>query len=500
MLKGLITLAITAGAAGAVYLAVQYKPPVKQAQNRRPGTDFPVPVVVGVAKRTDIPVYFDGVGTAKALNTVTVKPQVDGKIMSLSFKEGQDVKKGQLLAKIDPTTYQAQVDQAAARKALSEVQLANAKRDLARYSQLSANVVAQKTQDTQRAAVDQLEAQIKADAAAIANLKAFVDWTNVTAPIDGRTGIRLVDEGNLVRASDAGLVTISQLQPISVLFTLPQQQLAQVNRSMAQGALTVETIDSDNKTALDKGVVRVVDNQVDQTTGTVRLKAELPNEKMQLWPGQFINIRLLVDTLKDVVVVPSQALQRGPAGPFVYVAGTDDVVKVRPVTLGLQTELQTVVTKGIEPEERVVTTGFGRLKDGAKIQAAPQGEQPPAGSAPSATPPATGGATSQAPSSSGGQGGGKGEGRRRREGSDAASGTASGAAAAAQGGGASDVRTACRVDAETLCPGAEREARRACMESNKDKLSEGCKSALRAAFGASAGGTPAGGNTAKAQP
>ena len=471
MFKGLITLAIAAGAAGAVYMAMQYKPVVKQGQNRRGGVDFPVPVVVGMATKTDVPVFFDGVGTAKALNTVTVKPQVDGKILSLAFKEGQDVKKGQLLAKIDPTTYQAQVDQAAARKALSEVQLANAKRDMARYAKMSTDYVAQKTVDTQKATVDQLEAQIKSDAAAIANLKAFVDWTNVTAPIDGRTGIRLVDEGNLVRAGDAGIVTISQLQPIAVLFTLPQQQLAQVNRSMAQGALTVETIDSDNKTVLDQGTVRVVDNQVDQATGTVRLKAELPNANMQLWPGQFINIRLRVDTLKDVVVVPSQALQRGPSGPFVYVAGSDDTVKVRPVTLGLQTELQTVVTKGVDANERVVTTGFGRLKDGSKIQAGMPGEGPPSSA------PAAAGATPSEPSP-------KGEGRRRREGADGAGGSA----ASASGGGG-DVRTACRADVETLCPNAERgEARRACMESNRDKLSEGCKIALRAAAGASAAG------------
>jgi membrane fusion protein, multidrug efflux system len=470
ILKGLVSLAIVAGAAGAVYMAVQYKPAVKQAQGRRGGGDFPVPVVVGSATRTDIPVYFDGVGTAKALNTVTVKPQVDGKILSLAFKEGQDVKKGQLLAKIDPTTYQAQVDQAVARKTLSEVQLANAKRDMARYAKISSDFVAQKTVDTQKATVDQLEAQIKSDAAAIANLKAFVDWTNVTAPIDGRTGIRLVDEGNLVRAGDAGIVTISQLQPITVLFTLPQQQLAQVNRSMAQAALKVETIESDSKTVLDTGMVSVVDNQVDQSTGTVRLKAEMPNQKMQLWPGQFINVRLLVDTLKSVVVVPTQALQRGPTGPFVYVAGPDDVVKVRPVTLGLQTELQTVVTKGVEPGERVVTAGFGRLKDGSKIQVGTSGEGTTGGT------PVGSGATSEAPAK-----GEKGDGRRRREGGE------SGAGAAAATTGGSDVRTACRADAETHCPTAERgEARRVCMETNKAKLSEGCKAALQAMSGGTA--------------
>lgn len=463
MLKGLISLAIAAGAAGAVYMAFQYQPSVKAPQRARAGGNIPVPVVAGTATRTDVPVYFDGVGTARALNTVTVKPQVDGKILSLAFKEGQDVKKGQLLAKIDPTTYQAQVDQAVARRALSEVQLANAKRDLARYAQLSANVVAQKTLDTQRATVDQLEAQIKADTAAIANLKAFVEWTNVTAPIDGRAGIRLVDEGNLVRAGDAGIVTISQLKPISVIFTLPQQQLSQVNRAMQQGPLTAETIDSDNKTVLDTGSVQVVDNQVDQSTGTVRLKAEMPNASMQLWPGQFVNIRLLVDTLRNVVVVPTQALQRGPSGPFVYVIGADDSASVRQVTVGLQSELQTVVTKGVEAGERVVTTGFGRLKEGSKVVTSVPTEQP-AGHQDKSGPP-----SASAPGNRGQRA--SGETRARTVG----------------GGGGSDVRTACRADVEALCPGAERgETRRACMETNRDKLSESCRSAIRAVMGAAA--------------
>jgi membrane fusion protein, multidrug efflux system len=467
LMKGLVTFGIAAGAAAAMYVSYQYKPAAKQAQNRRPGTDFPVPVTVGTAKRADVPVYFDGVGTAKALNTVTVKPQVDGKIMSLTFKEGQDVKKGQLLAKIDPTTYQAQVDQAVAKKALSEVQLANAKRDMARYAKISSDFVAQKTVDTQKASVDQLEAQLKADAAAIANLKAFVDWTSVTAPIDGRTGLRLVDEGNLVRAGDAGIVTISQLKPMAVLFTLPQQQLGQVNRSLAQGALSVEAVDSDAKTILDRGTLSVVDNQVDQTTGTVRLKAEMPNGTMQLWPGQFVNVRLLVETLKGVVVIPSQALQRGPSGTFVYVVTGEDKAGVRSVTLGLQTELQTVVTKGIEADERVVTAGFGRLKDGSKVQVGAPGE-----GGPSSAPVAPASVSSEAPAK-------KGEGRGRPEGG--------GGAAAASGGG-SDVRTACRADVEAHCPTAERgDARRACMETNKEKLSAGCKAALLAA--SSAGGT-----------
>ena len=462
--KGLITLAIAVAAVGAVYVSYQYKPAVKQAQNRRPGADFPVPVTFGMAKRTSVPVYFDGVGTAKALNTVIVKPQVDGKIMTLAFKEGQDVKKGDLITKIDPTSYQAALEQAQAKRALTEATLANAKRDLERYANVSALAVAVKTLDTQKALVLQTQAQLKADDAAIAAAKAFVDWTNVTAPIAGRTGLRLVDEGNLVRAGDAGIVTISQLQPIAVLFTLPQQQLAQVNRSLAQGTLAVEAVEGDTKTVLDRGSLSVVDNQVDQSTGTVRLKAEMPNGTMQLWPGQFVNVRLLVETLKDVVVIPSQALQRGPTGAFVYVVGTGDTVSVRPVTLGLQAELQTVVTKGIEADERVVTAGFGRLKEGAKVQAAPQGDgaAPANGDSGAPTP-----GPSAAVKGKGGGGGGAGV-------------------------GANDVRTACRTDMEKLCPGVEREGRRACMDANKEKLSDGCKGALRAASGGAAV-TPAAG-------
>ena len=452
-MKTLISLAIVAAALGAVYVSYIYKPETKQATGGRRGGggDFAVPVTAAPATRADVPVYFDGVGTARPLNSVLVRPQVDGKILSLSFKEGQDVKKGQILAKIDPTQYQAQVDQALAKKALSEVQLANAKRDMARYAQLSAAAVAQKTVDTQRATVDQLTAQIKSDEAAIANLKAFVDWTNVTAPIDGRVGIRLVDEGNLVRAGDQGIVTITQIQPISVIFTLPQQQLAQVNKALAQGPLAVEAVESDSKAVIDRGTVRVVDNQVDQTTGTVRLKAELPNATMQLWPGQFTNIRLLVDTLKGVVVIPSQAVQRGPTGTFVYVVGGDDKVSVRAVTIGLQTELSTVVTKGLEADERVVTTGFGRLKDGARVQTAPRGEPPPAGGALNAG--------------------------------------AGASPARADGGGGGDVRTACRADAEKHCANVEREGRRACMQANFAQLSDGCKSAIQAAAaGAGSGG------------
>jgi multidrug efflux system membrane fusion protein len=331
---------------------------------------------------------------------VTVRPQVDGRIISVNFKEGQDVKRGDVLARIDPASYQAQLDQAIAKKALDDVQLTNARRDLERYTKLGGNIVAEKTIDTQRALVGQLEAQIKADDAAIANAKAFLDYTTILSPIDGRTGIRMVDEGNLVRASDAGIVVITEIRPISVMFTLPQQQLAAVNKALSSGALTVDALDTGGKAALDTGLLQVVDNQVDQTTGTVRMKADFPNANLQLWPGQFVNVRVLIQTLEKVVVIPTPAVQRGPNGPFAYIIQADDRIALRPITVKQQTDTIAVVASGIQPEERVVTTGFARLKDGSVVAVsngngqAPEGEglnaasvKPIAGATPEALPP-----------------------------------------------------------------------------------------------------------------
>ena len=359
------------------------------------GGDMPVPVLAGEAKRADVPVTLEGVGTAKALNTVTVRPQIEGKLIAINFREGQTVKKGDVLAQIDTTLFQAQLDQAVAKKAVDATQLANARRDMERYAGLTTLAVSQKVSDTQKALVAQFEAQVKQDEAAIANVRAIFGYTDIKAPIDGRTGLRQMDVGNLVRASDTPIVVLTQLQPISVVFTLPQQQLAQVNRAMLVGPVSVEALDFDNKTVLDTGLVQVIDNQVDQTTGTVRLKADFPNDKMQLWPGQFANVRLLTETLKQVVVVPTPALQRGPNGSFVYVIGLEQKVTVRPVTLGLQTEQTAVVTAGVEPGERVVTTGFAKLKEGSRVLL---GEPPPRPDRPTGGPPsAEGGAKRKRP-------------------------------------------------------------------------------------------------------
>ena len=345
-------------------------PGAQQRRASRFGAEGPVPVLVATAARADVPVYLDAVGTIKALNTVTVRPQVDGKLLSVNFKEGDDVKKGDVLAKIDPAIYQAQFDQAVAKKAQDEAQLSNSKIDLDRYEKLAAtNAINKQQADTQRALVAQNTALVQADQAAIENAQATLGYTTITAPLEGRTGIRMVDEGNFVRAADtnSAIVVITQLHPISVLFNLPQQDLPQLNAAVGKGPLTVEAQRSDTDAVLDRGTLRVVDNQVDQTTGTVKLKAEFPNANLQLWPGQFVNIRLLIDTLKQVVVIPTGAVQRGPNGTFVYVVKDDNTASMRPITVQKQDETQTVVKSGLEPSERVVTTGFVRLTDGSKV-------------------------------------------------------------------------------------------------------------------------------------
>ena len=375
LLRRTIVLLI-AGLVIAGVVAVYYMPQGQQTQaaskgGRRgggPATE-PVPVLASSARAADVPVYLDGVGTARALNTVTVRSQVDGKLINISFTEGQDVPKGFVLAKIDPTTYQAQYDQAVAKKAQDEAQLANARLDHERYTRLAASNAVNKQQlDTQKAMVSQLEAQIKLDQAAIDNVRAILSYTDVIAPIAGRTGIRLVDEGNIVKAADAtGIVILTQLRPISVLFSLPQQNLPDLNRGMAEGQLPVEALTPDGRSALDRGKVLVIDNQVDQTTGTVKLKAEFPNANLQLWPGQFVNVRVLIDTLRQVVVVPTAAIQRGPNGPFVYVLKGNTAVTVRRVTLTQQDDVLAVVATGLEAGERVVTSGFARLAEGTEV-------------------------------------------------------------------------------------------------------------------------------------
>jgi len=347
-----------------------FGPQAEQTQRRGRffAGDGPVPVLAANAQFADVPIYLDAVGTTKALNTVTVRSQVDGKLLSINFKEGQDVKKGDLLAQIDPTTFQATLDQAIAKKAMDEALLANAKNDLARYEQLAAtNAINKQQTDTQRALVAQYTAQVQSDQAAIESARATLGYATIRAPIDGRTGLRQVDEGNIVRSSDSsGIVVITQLQPIAVQFNLPQQYLSEVNAAFAKGPLPVDAQRSDNDAILDRGTLTVVDNQVDSTTGTVKLKAEFPNANLQLWPGQFANVRLLINTLQHVVTIPTGAVQRGPNGTFVYVI-KDGAASMRPIVVQRQDETRAVVKSGLTPPDQVVTTGFARLTDGSKV-------------------------------------------------------------------------------------------------------------------------------------
>jgi membrane fusion protein, multidrug efflux system len=442
LLKRLFAFAVVAAIAGAVIYASMLPAVQRQFTGKR-GAKLgagPVPVTIAPAQLGDVPIYLEGVGTAKARNTVTVRPQVDGRILSINFKEGQDVKRGDVLARIDPSTYQAQLEQAQAKKALDQTELANARRDLERYTKLGANIIAQKTIDTQLALVEKLTAQIKLDDAAIANAQAFLAYTTILAPIDGRTGLRMVDEGNLVRSGDAGIVIITELKPVNVLFTLPQQQLSKVQQALAKGVLAVEALDSDGKAPLDRGTLQVVDNQVDPATGTIKMKAEFPNASFQLWPGQFVNVRLLVDTLDRVVVIPTPAVQRGPNGTFAYVLKADNTVAMRPITLAHQFEAQTVIAKGIAAGDRVVTTGFSRLKDGASVSVAPSPEGEPQPDVPNGPTAAADKAKGRAP----------------------------------------EIRTACAADIQKHCAGAERGRDiRACLQANAAQLSEACKTAAR---------------------
>src|SRR4051794_6475314 len=375
-----ITLLILGGLGYIGWTSFQQK---QQAANRaRP--DLAVPVLAATPRVQDVPVYLEGVGAVRALNTVLVRSQVDGKLIAVNFTEGQDVKKGDVLGEIDPAIYQAQYDQAVAKKAQDEAQLANMRLDLTRYQQLAATNAGSKQQaDTQRAVVAQQEALVKADQAAIDNAQTMLSFTKIIAPLSGRAGLRQVDQGNIIHASDAtGLVVITQLQPISVQFSLPQQQIVRVNAASAKGALPVDVFGNDGTTVADTGTLKGIDNQVDPTTGTLRLKAEFPNTNFQLWPGQFVNVRLKVETLPKAIVVPTSAVQRGPAGTFSYVIGDGDIVTAKAVTVIQQNETDAVIGSGLTPSDRVVTTGFANLADGSKVVVGRDDQTPSADLAP----------------------------------------------------------------------------------------------------------------------
>lgn len=313
-----------------------------------------IPVTVAKALRKDVPIYLNGLGTVQAYNTVTLHTQIDGRLESLLFQEGQDVKAGDVLAKIDPRTYQAQYDQALANKSKNVALLENAKRDFERYKTLGKSVSDQ-TRDTQKSTVQQLEAAVAADQAAVDNAKALLSYTVITAPINGRTGIRQVDVGNIVRTGDVnGLVVLTQLQPISVVFSLPQQNLPMINEQLNAGkTLSVSAMDADNREVVDTGTLDLVDNQIDQNTGTIKLKSTFPNDKRSLWPGGFVNVRLLVTSRKDAVVIPAAAVQRGPKSTYVFLYKPEDnTVTIKSVKVAMLQDQDAIIDEGVEDGDR----------------------------------------------------------------------------------------------------------------------------------------------------
>jgi membrane fusion protein, multidrug efflux system len=333
----------------------------------------PIPVLVAAAEQKDVPIYLEGLGTVQAYNTVTVRAMVDGPLVAVNFTEGQDVKKGDLLAQIDPRTYQAALDQAAGKKAQDEAQLANARLDLTRYQKLVANNYSSAQQaDTARAQVAQLEAQVTQDQAQIDTARTQLGYTTIIAPLEGRTGMRQVDAGNIVHAADTtGMVMITQLHPISVVFTLPQQSLGDVAKAMRGDAPKVlayaQGAAGSPSGVLDTGALAVLDNQVDPTTGTIKLKATFPNSGDRLWPGAFVGVELQVDTAKNAVVIPSAAVQRGPRGAYVYVISQDNTASRRNVTVGHEDAQGSIITEGVKPGDKVVIDGASRLSDTGKV-------------------------------------------------------------------------------------------------------------------------------------
>jgi multidrug efflux system membrane fusion protein len=331
----------------------------------------PVPVVAGKVEQKDMPIYLDGLGTVQAFYTVTVHTRVDGELDKVLFTEGQDVKTGDLLAVVDPRPYQAALDQAVGKKAQDEAQLANAKLTLGRNTDLlNKKVIDQQDFDTSRYSMAQFQAAVQADQAAIESAQTNLDYTQIKSPIDGRTGVRIVDPGNIVHAADAnGIVVITQMHPISVVFTLPEEKIQSIlNAGGASGGLKVLALDRGNTATLDEGSLAVVDNEIDQTTGTVKLKATFPNEDLKLWPGKFVNARLVLTTQKNATVIPSSVVQRGPQGVYAYVIKPDKTVEMRPVKVGQTEGNLTLVDEGLSPGEQVVVDGQYKLQPGAHVE------------------------------------------------------------------------------------------------------------------------------------
>jgi multidrug efflux system membrane fusion protein len=330
-------------------------------------------VAVATVEQRDMPVYLTGLGSVAAYNTVTVKTRIDGQLVQVAFREGQDVKKGDLLAVIDPRPYEVALNQAQATLFKDQAALRDAKLNYDRYQGLFKDgIISQQQLDTQRSSSDQLEGAVRADEALVNTQKLNLTYTRITAPVSGRVGLRQVDVGNMVHATDQnGLLVITQLQPIAALFTLPEDQLPEVAKRMGAGSLVVEAYNRDNQTKLATGKLETIDNQIDPTTGTGRLKAVFTNAEHTLWPNQFVNIRMLLETKKDAAVVPAATIQRGPQGTYAYVMKPDKTVELRPVQVSLTQQNVAAIASGLNPGEIVITDGQDKLQTGSRVEPRP---------------------------------------------------------------------------------------------------------------------------------
>ena len=333
----------------------------------------PIPVSVATAGREDVPILVDGLGTVQALNTVPIHSQIDGKLIEITFTEGQRVKKGDELAKIDPRLFKAALDLAQAKKGQDEANLISAEKDLTRAKTLVArSFETQQTVDQQQAKVDALKASIAADEAAVETARTQLDYTIITAPIDGRAGIRQVDAGSIIHAGDSTpLVVLTQTQPSAVIFTLPETLLDPLRDAMSRGAVEVTAFDQNNAKALATGRLLLIDDVIDQATATIRLKALFPNADERLWPGEFVNARVLLETRSNEITVPSVAVQRGPQGLFVWVIGPDGTAQMHVIKVGPPTDDVTIVTEGVDAGAQVVTEGHYKLQPGVKVAITP---------------------------------------------------------------------------------------------------------------------------------
>jgi multidrug efflux system membrane fusion protein len=374
---GLVTAMFLCVVAGGVTWYWTHGSEPAQTARARP----PVPVSIASAEIKDVPIYLTGLGTVQATFTVGIHSQIDGKLQDVLFTEGQRVKKGELLAKIDPRLFQAALDQAKAKRAQDEATLAGLEKDLARFKTLGTRgFETQQNIDQQTAKVDTTRAAIVADEAAIETAQTQLDYTEIRAPSDGRMGVRMVDPGNVVRASDSGSIAVLvQAQPAIVLFTLPADTLDDVRAAIARGTVEAQAYDRNNKVLLSTGTLATIDNLIDQTTASYRLKATFANEDERLWPGQFVNARLLVDTRKNAITVPNAAIQRGPKGPFVWVVSEKKTAVARSIAMGPSGPAVTVVDSGVEEGDQVITGGQYKLSDDAPVSISADGRQQAAG-------------------------------------------------------------------------------------------------------------------------